>query len=138
MKTRNLRIRRPDPLILLAVLVGLGVVLTTSVQAGTVQGLEQPDELREAGTRLALHPVKGLAERLDLHWLNSTLERPAVNRALKHRRLGMGMPFGRKGPELNLSWRPKLRTLAPASGDSGIGAASVERPTVYFSLRRSW
>lgn len=138
MKTRNFRLRRPDPLVLLALLVGLGVVVTTTVQAEPASGTEPPSNLQEAGTQLALHPVRGLAERLDIRWLNTTLERPEVGQLLVKRRLGIGKPFGDKGPELKMSWRPRVRTAVAASGDSGIGAFSSGRPTIYFSLHRSW
>lgn len=138
MKTRHNRLRKPDPLILLALLVGLGVVLTTTAQAGSADGLDQSRNLQEAGARLALKPVQGLAERLEINWLNTTLESPGIRQLLIKKRLGMGKPFGTKGPELNMSWRPKMRATAALAGDSGIGAVAVDRPDIYFSLRRSW
>lgn len=139
MKTRNhYRLRKPDPLVLLALLVGLGVVVTTTAQAGSASELEPASNLQEAGAQLVLHPVRGLAERLNMHWLNNTLEHPEVSQLLVKRRMGMGRPFGEKGPELNMSLRPKMRATAAISGDSGIGALSSDRPDIYFSLRRSW
>lgn len=137
MKIRSYHLRKPDPLLLLALVVGLGVVVTTTAQAGPVSAESQSD-LQEAGASLALKPVQGLAERLDIHWLNTTLESPGIRQLLVKKRLGMGKPFGSKGPELNMSWRPKMRSTAAVAGDSGIGAVSVDRPDIYLSLRRSW
>lgn len=139
MKTRNYhRLRKPDPLILLALLVGLGVVVTTTAQAESGVVMEPAGSLQEARAQLAFHPVKGLAERLNIHWLNNALDRPVVSQLLVKRRMGMGKPFGEKGPQLNMSLRPQMRATAMESGDSGIGALSSDRPDIYFSLRRSW
>lgn len=133
----NYRIRKPDPLLLLALVVGLGVVVTTAAQAAPPD-VSQEVQLQEAGAQLALRPVKGLAERLEMNWLNSALERPAVNQLLSRKPLGVGKPFGEQGPELNMSWRPRVAGTARAAGDSGIGAATSDRPDIYISLRRSW
>ncbi|MBU1190371.1 MAG: hypothetical protein KKA36_01540 [Gammaproteobacteria bacterium] len=134
MKNRNYHIRKPDPLLLLALVVGFGVVVTTTAQAAD----PAMSNLKEAGAQLAIKPVQGLAERLDIRWLNTTLENNGVRQLLMKKRLGMGKPFGAKGPELNMSWRPRMRSTAAAAGDSGIGAVAADRPDVYFSLRRSW
>lgn len=133
----NYRIRKPDPLLLLALAVGLGVVVTTAAQAEPPE-TAQSDRFHAAGVRLALTPVRGLAERLDMHWLNTALKRPAAEQLLAREPLGVGKPFGEHGPELSMSWRPRIAASAQAAGDSGIGAASAVRPAVYFSLRRSW
>lgn len=135
--TMNHRIRKPDPLLLLALAVGLGVVLTTTVQAAPPD-MPRENQLQVAGTQWALRPVKGLAERLDMHWLNTALDRPAVNRLLSRQPLGVGKPFGGDGPELSMSLRPRIAATARMAGDSGIGAAPSERPDIYISLRRSW
>jgi hypothetical protein len=135
--TMNYRTRKPDPLLLLALVVGLGVVLTTAAQAEPVESAEA-DRFHEARARLALSPVRGLAERLEMHWLNNALERPAAGRLLAHKPLEVGRPFGADGPALTLSWRPRIAGTARAAGDSGIGAVSAKRPDVYISLRRSW
>ncbi|MFP5507290.1 MAG: hypothetical protein ACLGH6_13925 [Gammaproteobacteria bacterium] len=132
----NYRIRKPDPLLLLALAVGLGVVVTTAAQAAPPEA--GGDQAQEARAQLALQPVKNLADRLEMHWLNSTLDRPAVNHLLSRRPLGIGKPFGKQGPELNMSWRPRIATTARVAGDAGIGAAAADRPDIYFSLRRSW
>lgn len=131
------RTRKPDPLLLLALAVGLGVVITTAAQAEPFE-TQASDRFNEAGARLALSPVKGLAERLEMHWLNDALDRPAAGRLLAHKPVGVGRPFGAEGPELNLIWRPRIPATARTAGDSGIGAVSVQRPVIYFSLRRSW
>lgn len=136
--SRHNRIRKPDPLLLLALLVGLGVVLTTTAQAGSAFSIDPSRDLQEAGARLALKPVQGLAGRLEINWLNATLESPGIRQLLIKKRLGMGKPFGAKGPELNISWRPKMPATAALAGDSGIGAVTADRPDIYFSLRRSW
>lgn len=138
MRTRTRHLRKPDPLMLLAVLVGLGVVVTTAVQAETSGEQERIGPLREAGARLALKPIKGLAERLDMLWLNTALDRPATYQLLKQRGVGIGKPFGHKGPELSLSWRPKMRSIDAAGDDFWIGAASAARPDIFVGLRRSW
>ena len=139
MKIRRQRLRRPDPLVVLALLVGLGVVLTTSVQAGTgAQELERPDPRHAVSAGFALHPAKAFAQRLDLHWLSNALERPGVDQLLKSQRLDMGKPFGRNGPELNLSWRPWVPTLTSSGSEFGAVAVPTDRPELYFSLRRSW
>lgn len=134
MKTRNYLTRKLDPLLLLALVVGLGVVVTTTAQAADTT----MSNLKEAGAQLAIKPVQGLAERLDIRWLNTTLENNGVRQLLMKQRLGMGNPFGAKGPELNMSWRQKVSSTAAAAGDSGIGAVAVDRPNIYFSLQRSW
>lgn len=135
--TMNYRIRKPDPLLLLALAVGLGVVVTTAAQADPPE-FTQGDTLQEARAQLALRPMKGLAERLEMHWLNSALDRPAVNRLLSRQPLGMGKPFGRQGPELNMSWRPRIAVTAHEAGDAGIGAADPDRPDIFINLHRSW
>lgn len=94
--------------------------------------------MQEAGAQLALRPVRGLAERLELRWLNTALDRPGVSKMLARKSLDVGKPFGKQGPELSMSWRPRIAGTARAVGDSGIGAASSDRPSVYISLRRSW
>ena len=138
MKIRRQRLRRPDPLVVLALLVGLGVVLTTSVQAGTgAQELERPDSSSAASAGFALHPARAFAQRLDLHWLSDALRRSSVELLLTSQRLDMGKPFGRNGPELNLSWRPWIPAPASSGGEFGAGVPT-DRPELYFSLRRSW
>lgn len=139
MKHRNSRIRKPDPLLLLALLVVLGVVVTTTAHAESTTGAVEPaGTLQDAGAWLVLNPVKNLAERLDLHWLSATLERPAIGELLTKMRSGLGKPFGEKGPEFNMSWRPQLNAPAELGGDSGGADLSTEHPGIYFSLRRSW
>ncbi len=138
MKTRIYHLRKPDPLLLLALVVGLGVLVTTTAQAAGFAGTESPDNLKEAGAQLALKPVQGLAERLEIRWLNTTLENAGIRQLLLKKRLGLGKPFGAKGPELKMSWRPKVRSLASEAGDSGVGAVSADRPDIYFSLSRRW
>ncbi|MFN2309325.1 MAG: hypothetical protein ABR553_06255 [Gammaproteobacteria bacterium] len=135
------RIRKLDPLLLLALAVGLGVVVTTTVQA---ESPANPPEGTAAGqsqvtvARWALRPVRGLAERLEMHWLNRTLERAAVEQLLSHEPLAIAKPLGAKGPELSLGWRPRLGDAAAQAGDSGIGTLSSERPDIYIGLRRRW
>lgn len=140
MKYRNYRTWKPDPLLALAVLVGIGVVVTTTVQAesNTLSRADSLAKLQGQGARLALHPVKGLADNLELNWLNNALERPAVQQLLNENQMELARPFGSKGPQLNFSLRPDVAEQAKLSGDSGIGAADNDRPDLYFSLRRSW
>lgn len=139
MKIRRQRLRRPDPLVVLALLVGLGVVVTTGVQAATsAEELKRPDSLPAASAGFAGHPAKAFARRLDLHWLSNALKRSGVDLLLTSQRLDMGKPFGHNGPELDLSWSPGLP--APTLNDSefGVGAVSTDQPEIYFTLRRSW
>lgn len=133
----NHRIRKPDPLLLLALAVGLGVVVTTAVHADPLE-TDASYQLQEAGARLALSPIKGLAQRLEMYWLNTALDSPAAGRILTHRPLDVGRPFGEDGPELSLSWRPRIGGSARLAGDKGIGDVGAARPEIYLSLRRSW
>lgn len=139
MKYRN-RTWRPDPLLALAVLVGIGVVVTTTVQAesNTLSRADSLTKLQAQSARLALHPVKGLADSLELNWLNSALERPAVQQLVNDNRMELAKPFGSKGPQLGFSVRPDIAEEAKLSGDSGVGTWENDRPDLYFSLRRSW
>lgn len=138
MKYRSHRMRKPDPLMLLALIVGLGVVVTTAAQAaGPEERAAQVDGIYAAGTRLVLDSHKGLAERIAPHWLNNLLERPAL-RELIEKRGGAGRPFGAKGPEFTLSLRPTLKLSAEGSGDSGIGGVPERRPDLYISLTSRW
>lgn len=139
MKIRKQRLRRPDPLVVLALLVGLGVVVTTGVQAATGAGeLERPDTHPAPSTGFAVHPAKAFAQRLDLHWLSDALKRSGVDLLLTTQRLDMGRPFGRNGPELDLSWRPGVSTPASSGSEFGTGAVSTDQAEIYFTLRRSW
>jgi len=139
MKIRRQRLRRPDPLVVLALLVGLGVVLTTSVQAATgAEELERADAQPAASAGFAVHPAKAFAQRLDLHWLSDALKRSGVELLLASQRLDMGQPFGHNGPELDLSWRPGVSTPTASGSEFGVGAVSTDQPEIYFTLRRSW
>lgn len=138
MKYRSHRMRKPDPLMLLALIVGLGVLVTTAAQAAGPGDLAvRPTALYAAGFQPVLDPHKGLAERIAPHWLNNLLERPAL-RQLIERRGGTGRLFGVKGPEFALSLRPTLNLSAEASGDSGIGRTPEQHPDLYISLTSRW
>lgn len=138
MRYRSHRMRKPDPLLLLALIVGLGVVVTTAAQAaGPEERAVRAEGLYAAGTRLMLDPRKGLAERIAPHWLNNLLERPAV-RQLIEKRGGAGRPFGAKGPEFVLSLRPVLKVSAEEGGDHGIGGIPERRPDLYIGLSSHW
>ncbi len=135
MRFRNSRIRKPDPLFLLALLVGLGVVVTTTAQAENVD-IETAAE--DAGAWLALRPATGLSKKLDLHWLNNALERSEIKQLVGKKQVEVAKPFGEKGPVLGMSVRPNVNKSAARAGDSGIGAISEDRPDLYFSLNRRW
>lgn len=139
MKYRNYRIRKPDPLLALAIVVGIGVVVTTTAQAESMSPhARSMAKLQETSARLALQPMKGLADNLEIHWLNSALDRPAVQQLVLDNQMELAKPFGRKGPQLGLSLRPDLSVGAYGSGDSGIGLTEEDRPDFYFTLSRSW
>ncbi|MBZ0072128.1 MAG: hypothetical protein K8I04_10445 [Gammaproteobacteria bacterium] len=139
MKYRSPRMRKPDPLLLLALIVGLGVVVTTAAQAAGPgeQRAARADSLYAVGTHLLLDPRTGLAERIAPLWVNNLLERPAL-RQLIETRGGVGRPFGVRGPELTLSLRPAPVSTAAKNADSAGGAVPEWRPDLYINLTRHW
>jgi len=107
---------RPDPLLVLALLVGLGVLLTTAAQAARpapVNGGVQPMALQlDAGAVTVMHAVHDGA---------LTFAHPAK---------GTGLAVGLREPAA-------LRRGRAASGDPGAGRVSRGR-AVYFTLNAAW
>ncbi|WJW75903.1 hypothetical protein QVG61_02095 [Thiohalobacter sp. IOR34] len=137
---RHHHFRRLDPLLLLAVLVGVGVVLTTSVHAAAPGDAETEQALRLGGARLALQPVQGLAEQLDIQWLNQAVTRPELERLVRGGQLDLGQPFGRKGVQMGLSWSEpaEVRRQRRVLDAVGTGAIPEQASGLYFSISRRW
>lgn len=136
MKYRGHRMRKPDPLLLLALIVGLGVVVTTAAQAaGPGERVVRAEDRHIAGSMLDAR--KGLAERIAPHWLNSLFERSTL-RHLIETRGGVGQPFGAKGPEFTLSLHSAPQWSAEGSGDAGAVSVSDRYPDLYIGLTSRW
>ncbi len=134
------RFRRPDPLLLLALAVGLGVVLTTSVQAaGPVASMPARAALEAQGARAALVPVQRLAGRLELHWLEKPLDAAAVNELLEDQQLTL-VPAGRRRLGMSLSWREAeaARRALDDTARLGTGGPNPNRAGLYLNIGRRW
>ncbi len=111
--------RRPDPLFLLAVIVALGVVVTTAAKGA------EPGLLGSAAAQL---------DRLEVRWADGLVGQGGLRDFVRHRGLEfqsgrdtrLGLRFGRvhrPGPALYQDMGP------------GVGAP---RPSVSFSIRHRW
>ncbi|WP_297527723.1 hypothetical protein [Thiohalobacter sp.] len=134
------RFRRPDPMLLLAVAVGLGVVLTTGVQAAEpFASMPARAALEAQGARMALAPVHRLADRLELRWLEKPLDAAPVNELLEDQQLTL-VPARQRRLGMSLSWREAEATRRALDDTAllGTGGPGKARVGLYLNIGRRW
>lgn len=134
------RFRRPDPMLLLAVAVGLGVVLTTGVQAAEpVAPMPARAALEAQGARVALAPVQRLADRLELRWLEKPLDAGPVSELLENQQLTL-VPASQRRLGMSLSWREAeaTRRAFDDTASLGTGGLGQDRAGLYLNIGRRW
>lgn len=116
----NRRYRKPDPLLVLAVLVGLGVLATTTARA-------DPAFSRPA--------VRGAG----YHTIVPSFARGAYRELVQDGVMNVA-ELGAKGPKVGLALRPprSLRRALAAGGDRGTGRVDNRGTTIYVTFGTRW
>ena len=94
MKHRHNRFRRPDPFVILAIIVGIGVILTTTAQAGP--GAEPPP-LPDTAAPLGL----AAGQTLSGDWMAYRPGQPLLMRRMREGQLNLVSGRGR-GPSVGV------------------------------------
>lgn len=128
-----MRLFKLDPLVVIAVVVGLGAVVTSTAQA------RQPDNvapLHVRGAQLVLQPVQSVIEDLDVNW-SQEADRFMPMGAAFFSDDGLALNPQRRDQDaaLSLGWQPlarpeQVRAVAPLDAQP--------RPGVYLRLQRRW
>jgi hypothetical protein len=129
--------RRVDPLLVLACIVGLGVLVTTSVQAADDQGSAV---LHQSEATFALKPVAALVNGLDLQWVERAVEHPAVGAFFSDEGLDLNDRRNQQDMGVSLSWQARQDDSRQAAEmkDWGTGHVEADQPGVYLSINRRW
>ena len=136
-KSTNMRNRKPDLMVLLAFFVGVGVLLTSFVQAAEpvqpVIILQHADE-QKSWHEQWLKSMWGLdlAGKLK-SW------KPKITAAESGDGVQLSRPFGTRGPAVQLSTSIPERASSSlrAGGDSQVGLAN-DIPDAYIFLQKRW
>lgn len=129
-----MRYLKLDPFVLLAVLVGLGVLITSSVQAQ--EPLDTPPA-HTSGAKGVWQPVQQVLERLDFAWAEEALQRPAVAAFMSEQGLALNQASGDRDVRLGLSWQLEEHPQAvEALQNDGLTAPS--QAGLWLRLQRRW
>lgn len=135
--SRKIPHRRLDPLLVLACIVGLGVLVTTSVQAADDQATAAT---HQSEATFALKPVAALMDGLDLHWVERAVESPAVGAFFSDEGLDLSNRRNAQDMGVSLSWQARQDESRQAAEmkEWGTGHVEAERPGLYLSINRRW
>ncbi|MEJ2685662.1 MAG: hypothetical protein P8124_00385 [Gammaproteobacteria bacterium] len=118
---QNRRYRKPDPLLLLAVLVGLAVLASTASYAAAA-----PSRDLQRNSGQSAESSSGFTHRA----YRELVEDGVMNVA----------EIGAKGPRVGLALRqpPSLRQALAAGGDPGTGRIRRREASVYVTFGTRW
>lgn len=136
-RNRTTRYRKPDPIVLLAFFVGLGVLLTSVVQAAEPAqpgAISQRSSNHKARSEQWLPSLWGLdlAARLK-DW------KPKIAVEECEDGLKLSRPFGTRGPVLQFSTSvPEHATSSLRAGGDSLVGVKDDTPDAYLFLEKRW
>ena len=136
--------RKPDLITWLTLIVGLGVVFTTKLQAGGLapEATDPPGFAAEPSAEARLAAARDLAGRLHLRWMEAGLQKEGV----RHLVSGAGLPLGsgsaRHGGAMRLGWRAPDSIRAAEREASGMGSGiplpHAPRRGLFLTFQKRW
>ncbi len=133
---KTMRYHKPDPLLLLAFFVGIGVLATSVVQAAEPLNVMADNQIEQEKSADWLQSFWNLdLSRKIKNWKPMISVEPSGADGL-----GLVRPFGTRGPELRvLNSLPKnVQRNLRAGGDNRVGAFGGEKPDAYLFLEKRW
>jgi len=137
MNMKTIRYRKPNLLVLLTFLVGVGVLTSSAVQAAEALSFVSAEKrvIKQAGAGHWQQSIWNLDLAAKLRaW------KPAVTVDKGGQGLTLARPFGSHGPTLWLSnsMPDDVKRSLRAGGDHQIGALAADKSDAYMFLEKRW
>ncbi len=137
--------RKPDLIAVLALVVGLGVLISMRVQAQealAVSSLEGLAGLPVEGARMAVSPVRDLAGRLQLRWVEERLADESVADFVAGSGMYLNRPHRTGDGVVRLRWRApgSFRDAERAARDMGasLNGPRAPRTGIFITFDKHW
>lgn len=137
--------RKPDLIAVLTLVVGIGVLVSMRAQAQetvTAPSLEGFAALPVEGARMAVSPVRDLAGRLQLHWVEERLADESVADFVAGAGMHLNRPRRDGDGVLRLRWRApgSFRDAERAARDMGasLHGPGAPRTGIFITFDKHW